>query len=140
MLAGGVRSCVTQERYQDAIRLFFAYSNFSLFDQQRVWDETSHVAVQELHGWIFSGYSQDQIAALKVVIDELRTPGSALLRDTCQSVARAGPPNYRPDYMIKRGEIPRRSDEDWQTKDFDANAAWSKALVEINNCPKDILQ
>ncbi len=139
-LAGSVRGCIAEARYSDAIRMFFAYSNFSLFDQQRVWDESSHVAVQELHLWIFSGYSQDQMSALKAEIDRLRRPQSPSLLDTCAAVARLGPPSYRPDYMIKRGQIPRRTDTDWRTEGFDPDAAWKKALVDINKCPQAVLQ
>lgn len=134
-LAGTVRRCVDAERYVDAIQIFWAYSNFSLFDQQRVWDESAHVAVQELHGWIFSGYDFDTVNELKAVIAQLRDPESAFIAETCAAVAAAGPPDYRPDYMIKRGMMPRKTDDDWLTEGFDAEAAWQKALVEINGCP-----
>ncbi|SHG53897.1 hypothetical protein [Cognatishimia maritima] len=138
-LAGIVRDCVAQERNENAIEMFWAYSNFSLFDQQRVWDESAHVAVQELHVWIFSGYSFDTINALKAVIARLREPNSAFLAETCKAVAKAGPPDYRPTYMITRGLMPRKSDDDWLTEGFDADAAWQKALVEINGCPEGTL-
>lgn len=136
-MAGSVRGCIETERYEDAIRMFFAYSNFSLYDQQRVWDESAHVAVQELHVWIFSGYSIDQMNALKAVVGRLREPDSKLFRDTCIAVSSAGPPNYRPTYMIKRGMMPRKTDDDWLTEGFDSQAAWQKALIEINGCAED---
>lgn len=138
-LAGSMRGCIEEARYEDAIQVFFAYSNFALFDQQRVWDESSHVAVQELHAWIFTGYSQDQVASLKAVIDLLRAPESPLLLETCRMVAHAGPPEYRPTYMIKRGQTPRRTDDDWLSEGFDPSTAWKKALVEINHCPSSVL-
>ncbi len=134
-LAGAVRTCVDESRYEDAIQLFWAYSNFGLFDQQRVWDESAHVALQELHGWIFSGYSRDDIDALKKHIGRLRDPESAFLAETCQAVKAAGPPTYRPDYMIKRGIMPRKSDDDWLTEGFNSQFAWNKALHTINGCP-----
>lgn len=138
-LASIVRACVRDQRYEDAIQNFWAYSNYSLFDQQRVWDESAHVAVQELHGWIFSGFSFDTINALKAEIAKLRDPDSPFLAATCNSVAKAGPPEYRPTYMIKRGMMPRKTDDDWITEGFDADAAWQKALVEINGCPAETL-
>lgn len=138
-LAGSVRGCVDGARYEDAVRMFFAYSNFSLYDQQRVWDESAHVAVQELHAWIFSGYSIDQINALKAVINRLRDPESAFFKETCRDVAAAGPPTYRPTYVIKRGMMPRKTEDDWLTEGFDPAAAWKKALVEINGCPAESL-
>ena len=139
VLASVVRDCVSKKRYENAIEMFWAYSNFSLYDQQRVWDESAHVAVQELHGWIFSGYSFDRLNALKAEIARLREPDSPFLEATCRAVAQAGPPNYRPTYMIKRGMMPRKTDDDWQTQAFDSRAAWQKALVEINGCPIDVL-
>lgn len=138
-LASVVRNCVGQKRYETAIEMFWAYSNFSLYDQQRVWDESAHVAVQELHGWIFSGYSFDTINALKVEIARLRDPDGAFLADTCRAVWQAGPPDYRPTYMIKRGMMPRKSDDDWLTEGFDSDAAWRKALIDINGCPASAL-
>ncbi|GAA6208233.1 hypothetical protein NBRC116601_15260 [Cognatishimia sp. WU-CL00825] len=134
-LAGSVRGCVQEQRFEDAIQVFWAYSNFALFDQQRVRDESAHVAVQELHGWIFSGYSFETINQLKLVITRLRDPEGAFLHETCRAVALNGPPTYRPSYMIKRGMIPRKSDDDWQVAGFDAQKAWENALININGCP-----
>lgn len=138
-LAGIVRDCVSEGQYENAVEMFWAYSNFSLYDQQRVWDESAHVAVQELHGWIFTGYSFDTINQLKAVIARLREPNSRYLAETCRAVALAGPPDYRPTYMIKRGMMPRKTDDDWLTEGFDPVAAWRKALVEINGCPEETL-
>jgi len=138
-LAGAVRGCVEDERYVDAVQTFWAYSNYALFDQQRVRDESAHVAVQELHGWIFSGYSFAIVEELKKVIADLRNPDGAFLAATCRGVAEAGPPEYRPAYMIKRGMIPRKTDDDWMVDGFDAEAAWRKALVEINGCPVGVV-
>lgn len=139
-LAGIVRACVDEGAHVNAIQTFWAYSNVALFDQQRVKDESAHVAVQELHGWVFSGYSFQTINALKEVIADLRDPESPFLAETCRGVFVAGPPEYRPDYMIWRGIVPRKHEEDWKVEDFDPDAAWRKALVEINGCPEAALE
>lgn len=135
-LASEVRKCVFAEQYEDAVRIFFAYSNFILYDVQRVWDQSAHVVVPELNEFALIGYSYDQTNALKAVIDRMRDPESEFLSETCRAIAKAGPPAYRPTYMIRRGEAPRRSDEDWATQDFDSNIAWRKTLIDVNKCPE----
>lgn len=128
-----VRDCVEQGRYDTAITAFFAYNSYILFDQQRVRDESAHVVKDELNVWIFSGYSRDQFNALKPYTAEMRAREGAFYTATCAALHRLGPPAYRPQYMIKRGMIPRKSEEDWQVEGFDPTAAWQEAL-EINGC------
>lgn len=135
-LASAVRTCVEEDDLERAVQLYLTYSNYILFDQQRVKDESAHVVVGELNSWIFTGYSFKKIQALKVWIDKLRDPEDDFLPQTCDLIKQAGYPTYKPDYMIVRGMIPRKSDEDWKVADFDADAAWDKALHEVNTCPR----
>lgn len=128
-----VRDCVEQGQHGPAVRAFFAYNSYILFDQQRVRDESAHVVKDELNVWIFSGYSRDQFNALKPMINQMRAKEGDFYGATCQALRDLGPPDYHPQYMIKRGMIPRKSDTDWQTEGFDSTAAWAKAL-SVNGC------
>ncbi len=134
-LARSVRDCIAQERYDEAMQLFLAYSVFGTFDQQRVRDESGHVAFVELNIWIFGGYPRDVMQALRTASDRFRGQTGDFFRDTCAEIRAVGWPRYRPGYMISRGILPRRSDDDWGVVGFDAELAWEKALSEVNGCP-----
>lgn len=135
-LASATRACMDQGDPRRAVQLYLTYSSFILFDQQRVKDESAHVIVGELNSWIFTGYSFAQMNELKLWVDQLRDADSEFLDETCREIEAIGYPSYRPDYMIIRGMVPRKTDEDWRTDDFDADTAWKKALYEINPCPR----
>jgi hypothetical protein len=128
-----VKDCIKQGRSGDAVRAFYAYNTTILFDQQRVRDESAHVVKDELNLWIFSATSRDQFNAMKPFINEMRAKEGAFFEATCAALIDLGPPDYRPEYMIKRGMIPRKSEEDWQVEGFEAAQAWQQAL-EINGC------
>lgn len=134
-LARSVKDCIAQERYGDAMRVYMAYSSYGLFDQQRVRDESGHAALVDLTVWIFGGYPPAIMDELRAVRDRLRDRESAFFLETCRAIARAGPPDYHPSYLIARGIVPRKTDDDWQVKGFDAAQAWHQSLVELNGCP-----
>ena len=134
-LACSVRDCIAQERYDDAMRLYLAYSSFGLFDQQRVKDESGHAALVDLTAWIFGGHSRDVMDGLRAVRDRMRDRDGIFFLNTCEAIAKVGPPDYHPAYLIARGIQPRKSDNDWAVEGFDAGAAWHKSLVELNGCP-----
>lgn len=129
-----VRACIARGEMEKAVAAFWVYNSYLLFDQQRVRDESAHVVKSELNGWIFAGLSRDQIDQLKVWVDRMRQPGHAFHAETCGNLARLGPPQYRPDYMIVRGMIPRKSEDDWKTEGFDRAEAWDIATVAENGC------
>lgn len=128
------RACIMEERPDAAIAAFWVYNSYLLYDQQRVRDESAHVIKGELNSWIFAGLSRGQIDALKVWVDRMRGPGDAFHAEVCGALAALGPPGYRPDYMIVRGMIPRKSADDWRSEDFDAGRAWRVATEEENGC------
>lgn len=134
-LARSVRACIEEARFADAVQVYYAYSTYGLYDQQRVRDETAHVVLGELSHWMFAFLDRDQLGGMRAAIDQMRDTGSALFIETCKGIARLGPPEYHPGYMIRYGMIPRKSENDWQVDDFDSAAAWKMALVEINKCP-----
>lgn len=134
-LARIVRACAQDKRYEDAIQVYYSYSSYGLFDQQRVRDESAHVVLNELSQWMFSFFDRETMAGLRAAIDKMRDPAHPFFLQTCAAIHALGPPEYRPGYMIRYGMIPRKSDDDWQHDVFDAQAAWRKAVVEINGCP-----
>lgn len=134
-LARSVRDCIAQGRYDDAMRVYLAYSSFGLFDQQRVRDESGHAALVDLTVWIFGGYPPAVMNKLRAVRDRMREKESAFFVDACRAIAQAGPPQYHPGYLISRGMVPRKSDNDWMVVGFDPASAWHKSLVDLNGCP-----
>jgi len=44
-LARIVRACANEQRYDDAVQVYYTYSSYGLFDQQRVRDESAHVVL-----------------------------------------------------------------------------------------------
>ena len=134
-LARSIKDCIAQERYDDAMRVFVAYSSFGLFDQQRVRDKSGHVALIDLTVWIFGGYPPAVMDKLRAVRDTMQDRESKIFLETCRDIANAGPPDYHPSYLIARGMVPRKSDDDWKVGGFDKSRAWYKSLVELNGCP-----
>lgn len=116
--------------------IFYAFSAHGLFDQLRVKDESAHIVLRETQAWIFGGWGADQMDALRAVAAEMAQPENANLASICGMLASRGPPEYRPDYMIIRGMVPRKSPQDWHVEGLEAGAAWDRALYELNNCPK----
>jgi len=130
-----VRDCIAQERYEDAMRVFLGYSVYGTFDQQRVRDESGHAAFVELNSWIFGGYRRDIMDELRSVSVAMRDREGELFLATCAAIRAAGWPEYRPTYMIERGILPRKTDDDWVSEGHVAAAAWEVALVKVNGCP-----
>ena len=135
-LAKNVRACIAQGAYADAMAHFYVWSAHGLFDQQRVKDASAHIVLREGQAWIFGGWPSEDMAGLRDVAQAMARPDDENLQAVCAYLAHRGPPDYRPGYMIARGQIPRKSDEDWRVVDFDADAAWDAALHELNNCPR----
>ena len=134
-LARIVRACAAEQRYDDAVQVYYTYSSYGLFDQQRVRDESAHVVLGELSQWMFAFLDRTTMTGIRAAIDKLRDPTHPFFLDTCVEIEALGPPNYRPSYMMRYGMMPRKSEDDWQHATFDAAAAWRKAVSEINDCP-----
>ena len=130
-----VRACGQAARFEDAVQVYYTYSSYGLFDQQRVRDESAHVVLGELAQWMFAFLDRPTLSGMRAAIDKMRDPQHPFFRQTCDAIHELGPPSYRPEYMIRYGLVPRKSADDWQTFGFDADAAWHKAVVEINGCP-----
>lgn len=137
-LARIVRACADEQRYDDAVQVYYTYSSYGLFDQQRVRDESAHVVLGELSQWMFAFLDRSAMKGIRTAMDQMRDPTHPFFRATCIGIQTLGPPRYRPGYMIRYGLIPRKSDDDWQHTRFDSAAAWDKAVIEINRCPASI--
>ena len=114
--------------------MYLAYNSYSLFDRMRVRDRTAHVVAAELDDYLLSGLSLDQIAGVQGALERFREPSAALHREVCSALWRLGPPEYTPEYMIWRGEVPLKTVSDWQVTGFDVEAAWNRAVSEFNRC------
>ena len=135
-LAQDIRNCIENGNFAPAMQLFYIYSSYGLFDQQRVRDDSAHIVLSESRQWIFGGWNATVMAGLRDVAAAMRQADDPVLLQVCRWLQDNGPPNYRPGYMIIRGMIPRKSDDDWMTMDFDPQRAWARALHEVNNCPR----
>lgn len=133
-LGGAVRSCVEAGRHGDGMALFIAFNSYSLFDQQRVRDNTAHEVLRELNQWIFNGMGKDDIDVLRRYAEQLREGDNAYQDRICNALWAVGPPSYRPSYMISFGQMPRKDDDDWQVEGFDPQSAWKVAVGEENHC------
>ena len=135
-LVSAVRACVAARDHEGAISLFLGFSAYLNFDVQRVRDGSAHAVVPELNARVFVGYAPDLIGALREVVNRMRAPGSEEHAKACAALREIGMPQYRPDYMIRRGEeIPLKTADDWMVEGFDGAQAWERVLVELNGCP-----
>ena len=76
----------------------------------------------------------DWAAGIRKALQRFRDVNEALHREVCGALWKLGPPEYTPDYMIWRGEVPLKGDDDWQVAQFDAASAWTRAVSEFNHC------
>lgn len=134
VLARGIRNCIAEARFAEAVEVFVGFNSHLLFDQQRVRDVTAHVAVQDLNRIALEGLKPEERAAMRAILERFGDPGDPVHVSICAAVAERGTPGYVPLYMIGRGANPLKSEDDWRTPGFDPQAAWRRALVEINGC------
>ena len=127
-------SCINDGHFDDAVGVYLAYNSYSLFDRMRVRDRTAHVVAAELDDYLLSGLSLDQIAGVRSALSRFRDADAPLHAQVCGALWKLGPPEYIPDYMIWRGEMPLKTKTDWQVPEFDAASAWLRAVGEFNRC------
>lgn len=134
-LARSVRDCIDNDRFEDAIRLFLAYSVYGRYDRLRVRDQVYNKALTDLNNWMFGNYPPIVIFSLRDIAVQLKDRESRFLLLACDAIAAAGAPDYEPYFMIGRGIASELENIDWRVDNFDAAAAWRKSMVEINGCP-----
>ncbi|MFT4172015.1 MAG: hypothetical protein QM639_05615 [Rhodocyclaceae bacterium] len=131
----GMARCLEQEAYTDAVVIFALAGAYSHYDAQRVADATARQA----HAVLL----RNTLAPLDAVkqkrfLAELRQTMSKQerLQPVCREVARIGPPDYYPRYMIQHGQSAMVTGyDDGLRPDFDREAAWRRSLDGYLRCP-----
>lgn len=132
----GVRQCVEQGKYDDAVDLFAIAGAYSKFDAERVTDKTAGQAKSALITETFANVPEDNTSQFSEV-QQFRMTNPETLKTICSSVKQIGQPNYYPEYMILHGmkAFTGNPYENALEKDFDAQKAWGKVLSEYLSCP-----
>ena len=89
-LARIVRACAAEQRYDDAVQVYYIYSSYVLYDQQRVRDESAHVVLGELSQWMFAFLDRTTMTGIRASIDKLRDPEHPFFQDTCVEIEELG--------------------------------------------------
>jgi hypothetical protein len=136
-LLKGAEACIAQGNYNGAVKLIVVANVYSNFDAQRVTDESAKDAGNMAGSEFFSKFatSHDFLAELK---RESRINNPKAFKTCCDQIKKIGYPKYYPAYMILHGMRAFRGDphKDALVKDFDAEAAWNKAM-QLVGCPID---
>lgn len=128
--------CVGVGKYTEAAFLFAVASVYGHFDTFRVTDKSAHQAESVARMQVLSTLDRNRQATLKDSLEKaLGSPEG--LTATCKEIARIGPPNYYPRYMIQHGmgAFINNGAGDGLSKDFDANATWKQLLNTYLHCP-----
>lgn len=131
-----VPACIKQGRYQEGAILFALAGTYGRFDTLRVIDESAHQALTILKMYAMGAMSPDQQSAFRDSVG--KTIGSPDgLAAVCKEIARIGPPNYYPRYMVQHGmrAFTQTEADDGLLKDFNTAAAWKQSLDAYLHCP-----
>lgn len=137
-LWASIASCVSSERYDDGVFIYALAGAYGAFDHQRVADASAHQVSQLLPMLAFASMSDKKVTAF-----EARK--SQLLEDEsrravyCKDIARLGPPDYYPAYMVQHGlgAVNGADASRALVVPFDAKAAWAKAVAQYLECPAE---
>ena len=137
-LAPAIIKCARGGRPEDGLFLFATMIGFAAFDGQRVTDETAAQARSALSiqvGNTLKNGDPAVFAEWSKTMNGAMQKGSPLTPEQCDLLARVGPPDYRPDYMIAHGiKAVTGSDEPALRDDFDAGATWKTVLTQFLRC------
>jgi tetratricopeptide (TPR) repeat protein len=128
--------CIEQERYKEGNLLFTLAGVYARFDIYRVDDETVGGANTALVLGIFGPLDQNKKDAFfRTMKEGSATPEKMTI--LCKNIMQIGPPDYYPRYMVQHGmnAYLGKVSGDGLVKDFDAKAAWKKALDTYLHCP-----
>lgn len=131
-----VSRCIEQGKHKAGAFLFALAGVYGRFDTLRVADRTAHQAVAVLGMQALAPLGKDKKNAFKGVLNKtLGDPEN--LAAACKDIARIGPPDYYPRYMIQHGmgAFLKNASGDGLVGDFDAKAAWKKSLDAYLHCP-----
>ncbi|AIF48853.1 DUF4124 domain-containing protein [Dyella japonica] len=131
-----IGSCISSGRYDDGIFMFALAGSYGAFDRQRVVDVSAHQASQLLPMVTYASLPADKVSAFQSLASKtLEDMPKRLVY--CKEVARMGPPEYFPGYMVQHGLGPFTGAHMAQplVVPFDAKAAWARAVKQYLLCP-----
>jgi len=132
----GIGGCISSGRYDDGVFMFALAGSFGSFDMQRVADKSGHQVVQILPMAVYASLPQDKVSAFQSLVSKtLEDETKRLLY--CKEVARIGPPDYFPTYMVQHGigSFTDANQAQSLVVPFNAEAAWSSAVKQYLLCP-----
>lgn len=132
----GLVVCIKDENYEDGAFLFALGGVYGRFDTFRVADRTAHQAMTVMKMGVLGGLDEARKEKFSAAVQKLvGTPDG--LRATCTEIRRIGVPAYHPAYMINHGikAFSGGVGKNGLVEDFDAKAAWEKALDSYLHCP-----
>lgn len=132
-----IPACTKKGKYKEGAVLFALAGTYGRFDTLRVTDQSAYQAVTVLKIQAFSAMPPDQQNAFKESVSKtIGNPDG--LAAVCKEIARIGPPNYYPRYMIQHGMgafTKTGADDDGLVKNFNTSAAWQQSLDTYLQCP-----
>lgn len=127
------KTCVDQEDFARAARLFAIAGVYGRFDTLRVADVSAHQAIAVLQLNFFG--QLDGAAKEKLQTTVRAIAGSDQLAQTCALVRKLGPPTYYPTYMTQHGMSAFTGQGGGLKKEFNASEAWASSLADYLHCP-----
>lgn len=128
------RACITDHRYDDAVRLFALAGAYGRYDMRRVADTTAHQAVMVARMEIFDEIPEEESKKFQAAVTEL-FDNAAKKAAFCAAVGRIGPPSYAPRYMIQHGmRAFLGGTNDGIVENFDSKSAWVEAFSLYLKC------
>lgn len=129
--------CAEQGAHKEGAFLFALAGVYGRYDTFRVADATAHQAVAVLLMQALAPLGKEKETEFREGIKAtlVNPEGRAAV---CKDIARIGPPNYYPRYMIQHGmdAFLKKGPSDGLVKDFEAEAAWQKSLDTYLHCPR----
>jgi hypothetical protein len=138
-LFGAMASCIKVKDYKNAAYLYGVGGAYGRYDSYRVLDQTAHTegsnALTEAFYDLVDRAGKSEFR--EAMLDEIGRGQNQI--EFCKVLWKIGKPTYEPMYMIIKGhnkDIPHTV-EDGMVTDFDAKAAWLKAINLQWRCPID---
>lgn len=142
-----IKKCIKRDKFEQAIQLFFVYSVYGCFDQERMVDASARSAIGALNLEIFLNMSVLQREGISQAAQKLEDTSGSLFNVTCGLVKKLGPPNYEPLYMAAHGlrsfrfigeeaEYLSPLELSELIKEVNVARLWEESLHQVNRCPR----
>ncbi len=128
----GVQTCMKQQKFLGAAKLFYAAMSFGYFDTKRVADKTAHQAISVLRVNLANSQSKESMESLQNEINSITKDTTEI----CQHLKQLGAPTYQPNYMIQHGmgAFLGNASKNGLVKNFDSQTAWNESLNTMAKC------